>query len=123
MSDSNADGFGEFSSFVLKKKKKKPNGKEKEAELKEKLRTRQGKASQMSNWGGWQSSEDMCEEQIACLLLCGSVLGQASHDQASGFSGAPSALSLSLLSSAAASAGMPGTEGTINIIFDFESQR
>lgn len=77
----------------------------------------------MSNWGGWQSSEDMCEEQIACLLLCGSVLGQASHDQASGFSGAPSALSLSLVSSAAASAGMPGTEGTINIIFDFESQR
>lgn len=34
MSDSNADGFGEFSSFVLKKKKR--GGKEKEAELKEK---------------------------------------------------------------------------------------
>lgn len=32
MSDSNADGFGKFSSFVLKKKKRK----EKEAELKEK---------------------------------------------------------------------------------------
>lgn len=37
MSDSDADGFGEFSSFVLKEKKReKKERKEKEAELKEK---------------------------------------------------------------------------------------
>lgn len=75
----------------------------------------------MSNWGGWQPSEDTCEAQISCFLLCGSALGQTSPDQAPAFSGAPSALSLSLMPRAASSAGMPGTESTINIIFDSES--
>lgn len=65
--------------------------------------------------------EDTCEEQIVCLLLCSSILGQASHNQASGFSRVASSLSLLLMPSTSSSSGKSGTEGTIIIIVDLES--
>lgn len=117
MSDSNADEFGEFSSFVPKKKKNRRQTGWAEREIK----TRKGEASQTSNWWGWPGREDACEEQIVFLWLCGSVLGQASHDQASGFSGVSSPLSLLLMPNTQSSSGISGTEGTIKSIVDFES--